>query len=103
MQPDAARNLINDAFEHAYDEMQMRRFVQNLLVDVNTKTGGHRSGQMVYESFREHVASYKRLAKYTDPDGEEMDVFGGEAEDAPQAGTGPHHAAQLCGHLSEGP
>jgi hypothetical protein len=55
--------------------MQVRRFVQNLLVDVNTKTGGHRSSQMVYESFREHVASYKRLAKYTDPDGEEVDVL----------------------------
>jgi type I restriction-modification system DNA methylase subunit len=75
MNESAARTLINDAFEHAYDEQQVRRFVQNLLVEVDMKTGGHRSGQMVYESFREHVASYKRLAKYTDPNGEELDVL----------------------------
>ena len=75
MNESAARTLINDAFEHAYDEQQVRRFVQNLLVEVDMKTGGHRSGQMVYESFREHVASYKRLAKYTDPNGGELDVL----------------------------
>jgi len=75
MQPDAARSLITDAFDHAYDEGHLRRFVQNLLVEVDMKDKKHRSGQMVYESFREHVASYKRLAKYTDPDGEEMDVL----------------------------
>jgi hypothetical protein len=74
MNESAARTLINDAFEHAYDGQQVRRFVQNLLVEVDMKTGGHRSGQMVYESFREHVASYKRLTKYTDPNGEELDA-----------------------------
>lgn len=75
MQPGAARNLITDAFDQAYDEQNLRRFVQNLLVEVDMKDKKHRSGQMVYESFREHVASYKRLAKYTDPNGEEMDVL----------------------------
>lgn len=75
MQPDAARSLITDAFDQAYDEQNLRRFVQNLLVEVDMKDKKHRSGQMVYESFREHVASYKRLAKYTDPNGEEMDVL----------------------------
>lgn len=30
---------------------------------------------MKYESFCEHVASYKRLATYTDPNGEELDVL----------------------------
>ena len=47
MQPGAARSLITDVFDHAYDEQQVRRFVQNLLVEVDMKTGGHRSGQMV--------------------------------------------------------
>jgi len=75
MQPDAARDLITDTFDQAYDENKVRRFVQNLLVEVDMKQKEHRSGQMIYESFREHVASYKRLAKYTDPDGEEMDVL----------------------------
>ena len=45
MNESAARTLINDAFEHAYDEQQVRRFVQNLLVEVDMKTGGRRSGQ----------------------------------------------------------
>jgi type I restriction-modification system DNA methylase subunit len=75
MQPGAARSLITDVFDQAYDEQNLRRFVQNLLVEVDMKQKEHRSGQMVYESFREHVASYKRLAKYTDPNGEEMDVL----------------------------
>jgi len=75
MHPDAARSLITDVFDHAYDEQNLRRFVQNLLVEPDMKDSGHRSGQMVYESFREHVAQYKRLATYTDPNGEEMDVL----------------------------
>lgn len=75
MQIDAAHNLIVDAFENPYDEARVRRFVQNLLVEADMKTGGHRSGQMVYESFREHVSSYKRLAKFTDRNGEEMDIL----------------------------
>ena len=72
---DAARHLIESSFEAAYDEAPFRNLIQNLLVDADMKHRGPRSGQMVYESFREHVASYKRIAKYTDPDGEEMDVL----------------------------
>jgi len=44
MQPDAARSLITDAFDHAYDEGNLRRFVQNLLVEVDMKDKKHRSG-----------------------------------------------------------
>jgi type I restriction-modification system DNA methylase subunit len=75
MHPDAAKTLISDTFDGAYDETRLRTFIQNLLVEPDMKDKEHRSGQMVYESFREHVASYKRLAKYTDPNGEEMDVL----------------------------
>jgi hypothetical protein len=71
----AAHRIITSSFERAYDESAFRSFVSNLLVQAEMKQSGHRSGQMIYESFREHVAQYKRIAKYTDPHGEVLDVL----------------------------
>ncbi len=70
-----ARRLITRTFEQSYDEATVRQFVQNLLVGAEMKHRNHRSGSMIYAAFRDHIAQYKRLAKYVDPSGQELDVL----------------------------
>jgi hypothetical protein len=77
MNESAARTLINDAFEHAYDEQQVRRFVQNLLVEVDMKTGGHRSGQ-TYLGESVLVKTEQGGAQLLAEEGEVKNIFEGE-------------------------
>ncbi len=74
MSPDAALDIINRALDNAYDEAAFKTFAGNLFGEVEARDR-LRSGNIVYDAFSKHVASYKYIAKYTDPEGEELNVL----------------------------
>ncbi|MFZ2361015.1 MAG: TaqI-like C-terminal specificity domain-containing protein [Anaerolineae bacterium] len=70
-----ATHLIRDVFEQPFDEARFTRFVRELLNEIDESKGFRMTGQYIPASFREHVRQYRRIATYTDPDGEAVDIL----------------------------
>jgi hypothetical protein len=74
MEKKQAIQLISDTFNAKFDENQFSLFIKNLLNDIEPKTNRY-SGQMLWDDYKDHINSYKRIGKYTDPEGEPLDVL----------------------------
>lgn len=71
-----ATHLIRDLFEQPFDEARFTRFVRELLNEIDeSKATRPIAGQYIPLSFRDHVQQYRRLATYTDPDGQAVDIL----------------------------
>ena len=72
-----ATHLIRDVFEQPFDEARFTYFVRELLNDIDESKAFDRpmTGQFIHLSFRDHVRQYRRIATYTDPDGEAIDIL----------------------------
>ncbi|MEI6045704.1 MAG: class I SAM-dependent DNA methyltransferase, partial [Chloroflexota bacterium] len=70
-----AEKLINNTFTHAYSEERFRLFIRNLFHDLEELSEKPRTGQYIPEAFREGIVSFKRLAKFSDPEGRELDLL----------------------------
>jgi hypothetical protein len=75
MDRQAAANIISDTFDHPFDEAKFQRFVLNLLNDLDSSKTFDYYGAYIPDSFKDHVKRYKRLGKYRDPAGGELDVL----------------------------
>ena len=75
MKKSEAEKLVNDTFTQAYDEARFRRFIHELFHDYEKEDKKASSGTYIPEAFQEGIHSYKRLAKFTDPEGLELDVL----------------------------
>jgi hypothetical protein len=76
MQREAAKKLIRDTFEQPFNKEQFTSFAKNLLNHLEPAPFPRpRSGQMIFEDFRSHIASFDRIGKYTDSDGNKLDVL----------------------------
>lgn len=69
-----ATNLIESTFNQAFDETRFEIFAKNFLNDVEPKSNSY-SGQYIWDDYKEHVNTYKRIGKYIDPDGEALDIL----------------------------
>ena len=70
-----AKNLIKDTFQGQFDESRFRIFAKNLFNDIDeSKTFSHQ-GQYIPDAYKDHVRQLKRIGKYTDPEGAELDVL----------------------------
>lgn len=70
-----AEKLVNNTFTQAYDETRFRAFIHNLFHNYEGLTEKASSGSYIPEAFREGVVSFKRLAKFVDLVGLEVDVL----------------------------
>lgn len=71
-----ATHLIREVFEQPFDEARFSRFVRELLNEIDeSKATRLIAGQYIPLSYREHVQQYRRLATYTDPDGQAVDIL----------------------------
>ena len=71
-----AFQILKNTFNHKFDEPNFLKFIMNLFNEFNTeKAFGWQTGQYVYEPFRRHIKSFKRIGQYIDPDYEELDVL----------------------------
>lgn len=74
MEKQQAIQLISDTFNDNFNEVRYTKFITNLLNDLEPKSNSY-SGQMLWDDHKDHINSYKRIAKYTDPEGEALDVL----------------------------
>jgi len=68
------QQIIEKTFANAFDQEQFIYFIKNLLNKTEPKDNNY-SGQYLWEDYRDHIQSYKRIAKYTDPNGQLLDVL----------------------------
>ena len=74
MNIDAAKNLVTRVLKNAYDEENFRELVHNLFDNYTPLQEHPVSGAYIWDSFKEHIISYKRLAKY-ETNGQTVDVL----------------------------
>jgi hypothetical protein len=74
MSPKQAQQQISDIFSRSFDRERYSAFLANLLNKVEPRDG-HYTGNYVPEAYREHINQYWRIGKYTDPEGEELDLL----------------------------
>lgn len=75
MNLEAAKNLIRDTFQNQFDENRFRVFIKNLFNDIDESKAFSYQGQYIPDAYKDHVRQYKRLGKFTDPEGYELDVL----------------------------
>jgi len=69
-----AQNLIEDTFNDSFSEERFTIFAKNLLNDLEPKSNFY-TGNLIWDDYKEHINTYKRIGKYIDPDGEALDVL----------------------------
>lgn len=75
MNQQEAKNLIRDTFQNPFDEHRFRIFATNLFNDLDESKAFSYQGQYIPDAYKDHVRQYKRLGKYTDPEGAALDVL----------------------------
>ncbi len=71
---DAAR-LVKDTFSNQFEEDRYRLFAKNLFNDLDESKAFAYHGSYIPDAYKDHVRQYKRIGKYTDPEGAELDVL----------------------------
>jgi hypothetical protein len=77
MEYNKAKRIIKETFESAFDKEQFRRFIINLLNDVDSSSEAaftYRGGSM-RKAYRPYVSSMQRLGKFEDDSGKLIDVL----------------------------
>lgn len=74
MDKKTAQNLIEDTFNDSFNEERFTIFAKNLLNDLEPKNNFY-TGNLIWDDYKEHINTYKRIGKYIDPDGEALDVL----------------------------
>lgn len=74
MDKKTAQELIEKTFNNAFSEEQFTIFAKNLLNDLEPKSNSY-SGNLIWDDYKEHINTYKRIGKYIDPEGEALDVL----------------------------
>ena len=76
MDKNSAIQLIENTFNDKFDENQFTLFIKNFLNDIEqgdkVKTW---SGNYLWDDYKEHINTYKRIGKYIDPEGDALDVL----------------------------
>lgn len=77
MNRDEAIGLIEKTFKNPFDEDRFRLFARNLLngLDESKEVVFDYYGQYIRDAYKGHVKRYKRIGKYTDTEGSELDVL----------------------------
>ena len=70
-----AVKLVEDTFGKSFSEENFIPFIKNLLNEVDPNKSFSFDGRGVPDSYREYIKQYKRIAQYTDPEGEKLDVL----------------------------
>jgi methylase of polypeptide subunit release factors len=74
MEKKQAQKHIKEVLNQSFDRERFEYFIQNLLNDVEPRDNNY-SGNFIAKPFRDHIAYYKRIGKYTDPEGEKLDIL----------------------------
>ncbi len=75
MERGAAVHLIDQTFDQPFNRNIFTLFMRNLLGDIDESKGFGVGRAQIKKAFSEHIVSYRRLASYTDPEGETLDIL----------------------------
>ena len=75
MERNAAVHLIDQTFDQPFERDTFTLFMRNLLGDIDESKGFGVGRGQIKKAFSEHIVSYRRLASYTDPEGETLDIL----------------------------
>jgi hypothetical protein len=82
MDKSQAVTLIEDVFDNKFSEEKFSLLCSNLLNDFNkSKATPVQAGSYVYEPYRNHIKSFRRIGQYVDPKGEVLDVLSVKVHD----------------------
>ena len=74
MDKKTAQVLIENTFNDSFSEDRFTIFAKNLLNDLESKSNFY-TGNLIWDDYKEHINTYKRIGKYIDPEGEALDVL----------------------------
>lgn len=74
MDKKTAQQLIENTFNEKFIEERFTLFAKNLLNDLEPKSNFY-TGNLIWDDYKEHINTYKRIGKYIDPEGEALDVL----------------------------
>lgn len=74
MDKKTAQILIEETFNDSFNEKRFTIFAKNLLNDLEPKSNFY-TGNLIWDDYKEHINTYKRIGKYIDPEGEALDVL----------------------------
>jgi hypothetical protein len=69
-----AQHQIREIFQQPFQRAHYLHFLRNLLNQIEPRDA-HYTGNLIPDSFKEHVTQYWRVGKYIDPDGIELDLL----------------------------
>jgi hypothetical protein len=75
MQNEQARSLIRETFTKPFEKHLFGFFVRNVLNEIDESKSFHWTRDKVDDAFKSRIRQYERLATYTDPDGEKLDIL----------------------------
>ncbi len=70
-----AIRIIEDTFKNSFDEGRFTHFVRNLFNEINEDKAFTMAGNYIPDAYKDHVKLYKRIATYTDPADNELDII----------------------------
>lgn len=70
-----AAMLVKETFNNPFDEDRFRLFAKNLFNGLDETKAFDYRGNYIPDAFKDHIRQYKRIGKYTDPEGAELDVL----------------------------
>ena len=75
MKEQIAIKLVEDTFRNSFSEEKFIPFIKNLLNEVDPNKSFSFDPREVPSSYKKYIKQYKRIAQYTDPEGEKLDVL----------------------------
>ncbi len=75
MDSSQARSLIRETFMQAFDKGRFQNFIRELLNHIDESKARHWNKTYVKDAFKPRVNRFERLATYTAPNGEKLDVL----------------------------
>jgi methylase of polypeptide subunit release factors len=75
MDRQAAVRLIQETFNNPFDETGFRVFIKNLINGIEEQNKRPITGNYIPDSFKNHITKYNRIGKYSDPEGNRIDVL----------------------------
>lgn len=81
MQKHEAQNIIESTFNASFSEEKFTLFIKNLLNDIDL-TRMRPWSTLIYDDFKKHIASYRRLGLYIDTEHNEIELLIVQVKDA---------------------
>lgn len=69
-----SQNIVKETFQKSFDKDKFLYFIKNLLNKIDEKKAFHARGY-VPETYKNHIKTYERLATYTDPNDNKIDIL----------------------------